>query len=203
MKQLAIDTPKKLPEILNLTEETKYFAIYYQGTHATCKTYTSLNTFSYYGLYEPIISHLSIAMHLSPEINLGSDDGEPTHALLFEKGGKIAIAEIQEAREFLETNNPQLPQLTEEELKLKIEEWSQNIQKNPGNYGMFEMFSAPSQEFQKLAIHVIQDLDREVTKQMCDRAIALSRSGNMRVTLAIDKLMARVTATVAQNSQIN
>lgn len=203
MKQLAIDTPKKLPKILNLTEETKYFAIYYQGTHATCKTYTSLKTFSYYGLYEPIISHLLIAMHLSPFINLGSDDVEPTHALLFEKGGKIAIAEIQEAREFLETNNPQPPQLTEEELKLKIEEWSQNIQKNPGNYGMFEMFSAPSEKFQELAIEVIQDLDRQVTEEMFYRAMELAQYGNARAALAIDKLMARVTATVAQNSQIN
>lgn len=200
MKQLPILTPKKLFELLEIPEQNKYVAIYYQGTNAIWTTGYSLRTFSYFGLYELMINHLAIAFYLDDEVDLGSDDTEPTHVLLFEKDGFISIAEYLASERFLKDNNPAPPPLDKADKAVDIAQWYEKIENNPGNFGMFEMFAKPNPEFQQLAIEVIQDLDQQVTEEMFLKAIEIANKGSGRMLFIVNKILTRIQRTIEQNN---
>lgn len=196
MKQLPIKTPAKLFELLEIPEQNEYVAICYQGTNAIWDTGWGLRSFSYFGLYEPMINHLAIAFYLDNEIDLGSDDTEPTHVLLFEKEGFIFIAEYVGIERFLKDNNPAPPPLDK---AVDLAKWYEKIDKNPANFGMFEMFDRPSIEFQQLAIEVIQNLDQQVTKKMLIEAIEMAQSSG-RMLFVVNKILTRIQRTIEQNN---
>lgn len=195
MKKLPIKTPAKLFDLLNIKQEIKYTAIYYHGTNPTWNTGYSMRTLSYYGLYEPMINHLALVYHLGSSVDLGSDDFEPSHALIFKRNGFISVIDFDRSIEFLENNNPAPPALTQDD----IDRWLEELQKNPANLGMLEIFDRVSPKFQSMAIDVIQDLDKQVTKEMLDNAIELSKS-SPPLYLAVNRFMSRIERTIRDNN---
>ncbi len=72
--------PPMLPTMVGVPERSSYFSLCYYGSKATWSDGRSLGTFSYYGVYEPLIKHLALDIYLW-HYHLGSDDEYPTHAL--------------------------------------------------------------------------------------------------------------------------
>ncbi len=195
MRKLPVRTPEKLFDLLGIPEEVKYAAIYYQGSNPLVDTGYSVRSFSYYGLYEPMITHLAIFYYLGSNVNLGSDDFPPTDALIFQRDGFIAVQDWKKTEYFLRKNNPAPQPKSEEEIK----QWYENIKKNPANFGSFEIFNKVSPDFQELSISVIQDLDKQVTKEMLHNAIEISQS-SPPLYFVLNRLMSRIKRTIADKN---
>ncbi|MES1026221.1 hypothetical protein ABN584_25325 [Gloeocapsa sp. BRSZ] len=73
-----------LLEIIGVSSKAQYSSIVYWGSKATWSDGTSLATFSYYGVSEPLINHIALACYLW-NYHLGNDDEYPTYALLCDR----------------------------------------------------------------------------------------------------------------------
>ena len=78
--ELPVPMPPMLPGMIGINN-SQYFAIYYWGSKATWNNGRELGTFSYYGVYQPLISHITLAIYLE-RYHLGSDDELPQQAIL-------------------------------------------------------------------------------------------------------------------------
>src|SRR5215207_4401817 len=97
LKEIAVQPPPNLAELINYPGAARYVAFYYVGTNATWDDGLASATFSYFAVYSPMIEHPVLALHLL-DADLGSDDGPPTHALVCDReGGKFLVGRYDDA----------------------------------------------------------------------------------------------------------
>jgi hypothetical protein len=179
--------PPGLPKLVRHRGDRRYFAVYYEGTHATWSDGRAGATFSFYHVYQPLTEHPAVALYLW-ERDLGSDDGPPRDALLVDRErGRLYVGSAEAVRRVLEEQHPPHPRapLTREEFEAALremeEEWRQAAE--TGNWaeaGMFEWLARPSPALEAGRRGLLAWLDRHITEQVVRRYLALLDAGDFR-----------------------
>lgn len=182
-------------------------------TNATWSDGRSIGTFSFYGVYKPLIEHIALDIHLW-NCNLGNDDSLPTHALLCDAFGgsrsdhrseqKMYLGEYEEIEKFLSSQHPPLPKrkpTLEEWLKIKqaiADKFWQKRDSDWQNVGMFEFFGHTSPVTQQKRLKLVQWLDEQVTSDLVQQYIEKARIGNPK---AVHQLMNLLRARIKADDQ--
>lgn len=201
---LNVPMPPMLPKMVGVRSSARYFSICYYGSKATWSDGRNLATFNYYGVYNPLISHLALALDLSG-FDLGSDDQYPTHNILFDREeNKIYVGEYQRVAEFLDTQHPptQPISLTAEELeelKLQVEAEFGSFEageifdvEEMQKMGLFELFTGPSESQRQDTVALISWLDKYIDADLVDKYINAANQGNGAAYEAISRFKDRV-----------
>lgn len=200
-KLIPVSLPPMLPEYIGISSSSRYFSLYYMASNATWSDGRSIGTFSFYGIYQPLIDHIAIDIHLW-NCNLGSDDSQATHALLCDRTEeKMYVAGYGEIEEFLESLHPPLPkrQPTKEEwseIKNAIaQKFWQKRDHDLQSQGMFEFLGQISPKMQQKRLELVQWLDCQMTKEILDSYIQEANNGNLCATHQLKVWQARILAT--------
>jgi hypothetical protein len=201
--ELPAPMPPMLPKMVGVSDGSKYFALCYQGSKATWSNGRGLGTFSYYAVYEPLIHHITLAIHLD-RYNLGSDDQLPEHAILCDGvQQKMYVGSYQEIDRFLQQQHSQEPHhtFTPEELEAAmqaVENWSiEEMQR----MGMFEMFGSTNPQARQQTTEMVQWLDQYITEDLIQQYVYLANRGNYTAMRAIETLKLRIAKAQKQQQQ--
>lgn len=197
---IPVPLPPMLPLLVGVSTSSRYFGLYYMATNATWSDGRSIGTFSFYGVYEPLINHIALDIHLW-NCDLGSDDSQATHALLCERTEeKMYVAGYGLVEEFLESLHPPLPkrQPTKEEwseIKNAIaQKFWQERDSDWQKQAMFEFLGQSSPKMQQKRLELVHWLDCQITKNLLDRYIQEAKIGNFKAIHQLGLLEARIKA---------
>lgn len=197
---IPVPLPPMLPLLVGVSTSSRYFGLYYMATNATWSDGRSIGTFSFYGVYEPLINHIALDIHLW-NCDLGSDDSQATHALLCDRTeGKMYLGEYGEVKEFLETQHPPLPKrkpTKDEWLEIKEAIAQKFCQKRDNDWQeqvMFEFLGQINPKMQQKRLELVHWLDCQVTKETLDRYIQEAKIGNFKAIAQLRVLQARIKA---------
>lgn len=200
--ELPVPLPPMLPKMVGVSD-SQYFAIYYQGSKATWSNGRALSTFSYYAVYQPLISHISLAIYLD-RYHLGSDDELPEHAILCDcVQQKMYVGSYQEIDKFLRQQHSQEPHhnLSPQELEAAmqaVKNWSvEEMQRR----GMFEMFGSTNPQARQETADMVNWLDRFITEDLIRQYIYLANRGNYTAIMAIESFKDRIAEAQKQQQQ--
>ena len=193
---LSVPLPPMLPKMVGVVGNSRYFSIAYWGSKATWFDGRGLGTFSYFGVYSPLIEHPVLAIHLE-SYNLGSDDLPPTHAILCDcLEQKMYVGDYAEVEKVLETQHPPVPNLSPEELSQLSEQIALNVAdfdlEQFQRLGMFELFGGHSEQQKLELVELVQWLDRLVTEDLLEQYIEAAKKGNWTAISVLQKLSQRL-----------
>ncbi|HEY9737573.1 MAG TPA: hypothetical protein V6D06_14865 [Trichocoleus sp.] len=187
-RELPISLPPMLLQMARVTGEGRFISLYYWGSKATWDSGRGAATFSFYGVWSPLIEHLALACHLW-DCHLGSDDAYPTHALIADRQEqKLYVADWDEAQRFVEDQHPPLPELTAEQ---EAEALASLVQVPIGSngrpqfeelqrLGLFEVLMPLSPLLQQESAELTAWLDQFVADELLEHYRALARQGHSR-----------------------
>ncbi len=197
--------PPMLSKMIGVPENKRYFAICYYGSKAIWSTRQEMSTFSFYGVYEPLINHIALSCYLW-NYHLGSDDEYPTHQILCDQSSaQMYIGESEQVEKFLSLAYPPNQQkiVTKENLsqiKAQIEQQISKWTRDDYNrQGMFEIFGRISPKLEAERVQLVQWLDRQVTKQLIEQYADEARKGNYNAINALRNLQHRLKLTQQLN----
>ncbi|MGH9429820.1 MAG: hypothetical protein ACRD2L_26340 [Terriglobia bacterium] len=200
---LPIQMPPMLPDVVGVKSEARYFSLSYEGGKAWWSDRRAGATFSYYGAYEPYVSHLTMAIHLL-DVDLGSDDGPPTHALLIDRGeGIVYVGGYDEVSCLLEQQHPPRCPPTPEE----IEEMNRDLAKmekmsldEMREIGMFEFMLGSTPQQQDRCGEMIAWLDQFINEELIQSYVAASEAGQFEAFYHLDRFRQRVEFSQSINT---
>lgn len=150
-EKLAVGLPPMLLPMAGYNLNARFVAFNYFGSKATWHDGRGLATFSYFSVYSPFVDHPAIAVVLrGANADLGSDDSEPTHALVFDRQeNSIYLGRGSEVSRFLNSQHPPIEkiEMTDEmleEIETRLVSEMSDMSKWQFR-GMFELF-APAQD---------------------------------------------------------
>jgi hypothetical protein len=193
---LPITLPPMLPKMVGVVGNNRYFSIAYWGSKATWSDGRGLGTFSYFGVYSPLIEHPVLAIHLE-SYNLGSDDLPPTNAILCDRlEQKMYVGDYAEVEKLLETQHPPVPNLSPEELSQLPEQIALNVAdfdlEQFQRLGMFELFAGHSEQQKLELVELVQWLDQLVTEDLLQQYVEAAKKGNWTAISVLQKLSQRL-----------
>lgn len=170
------------------------------ATLATWSDGRSIGTFSFYGVYEPLINHIALDIHLW-NCDLGSDDSQATDVLLCDRSEqKMYLGGYGLVEEFLETQHPPLPKrkpTKDEWLEIKeaiAQKFWQRRDSDLQEQGMFEFLGQISPKMQQKRLELVHWLDCQMTKEILDKYIKEAKIGNVKAIHQLRVLQARIKA---------
>ena len=162
---IPVTLPPMLPELIEISSTSRYFSLYYMATLATWSDGRSIGTFSFYGVYEPLINHIALDIHLW-NCDLGSDDSQATDVLLCDRSEqKMYLGGYGLVEEFLESLHPPLPKrkpTKDEWLEIKeaiAQKFWQRRDSDLQEQGMFEFLGQISPKMQQKRLELVHWLD--------------------------------------------
>lgn len=201
---LPVPMPPMLPGIIGIVD-TQYFSIFYQGSKATWSNGRGSGTFSYYAVYEPLIDHIALAIHLE-QYNLGSDDEPPEHAILCDVGEqKMRVGNCREIDRFLQQQHSasQLPQLTQKDLEEALKAVENLSWEQMQRLGMFEMFGNTNPIARQETAEMVELLDAYITEDLIEQYAALANRGNWMAIGTLENLKRRILQSREQQPDNN
>lgn len=200
--ELPVPMPPMLPGMVGVSN-TQYFAIYYQGSKATWSNGRAMSTFSYFAVYEPLIEHIALAIHLEP-YNLGSDDVFPEHAILCDCAlNKMYVGTYKEIHYFLsQQHSDELRQFTEQEFEAAVKSLEDMNLEQMQSLGMFEMFGNINQRSRQQTVELVHWLDQYITEELIQQYIQLANRGNWTAMSALETLKSRISEAVKQQQEL-
>jgi hypothetical protein len=200
--ELLVPMPPMLPRMVGVSN-TQYFAIYYQGSKATWSNGRAMATFSYFAVYEPLIEHIALAIHLAP-YNLGSDDFFPEHAILCDCAlNKMYVGTYKEIHYFLsQQHSDELRQFTEQEFEAAVKSLEDMNLEQMQSLGMFEMFGNINQRSRQQTVELVHWLDQYITEELIQQYIQLANRGNWTAMSALETLKSRISEAVKQQQEL-
>lgn len=182
LRKLPVPMPPMLPELIGLTSDCRYFSLSYEGGKAWWTDGRAGRTFSYYAAYQPYIEHLAIAIHLV-EMDLGSDDGPPTHALLVDRhAAEVYVGEYDEVRRWLKQQHLPRRPLTLAEMEEAEQERAaleQATLDELRELGMFEFMLGATEGQKDKCWAMVAWLDDFITEDLLGAYLAASEAGNI------------------------
>lgn len=196
--------PPQLPKLVRHRGDRRYFAVYYEGTHATWSDGRAGATFSFFHVYQPLTEHPAVALYLWGR-DLGSDDGPPRDALLVDRAkARLLVGSAGDVRSVLDSQHPPRPdrRLTPEEFDATVKAMNEEMQQiaDTGSWaevGMFEWMTRPSPELEIGCREMLSFLDTHVTEEVVERFIALYDGGDLRALGHLRYLKKRIDAMCA------
>jgi hypothetical protein len=189
---LNVPLPPMLLEMAGVEGDSQFVSLYY-SSKATWNDARSSATFPFYTVWQPYIEHLAIAIDLKG-CNLGSDDSQPTHALVCDRSSeKVYVAPYDEAHSFLDKQHPPRQELTLEqweEIKAHLEAQPPLSMSQMQSLGMFEMF-APNPRHQERAIELIEWLDQHINEPLLRRYLVAATAGDKRAAWGLEMFKRR------------
>ncbi len=201
--ELPVPMPPMLPGIIGINN-SQYFSIYYWGSKATWSNGRGLGTFSYHAVYQPLISHITLAIHLD-RYHLGSDDELPQQAILCDcVQQKMYVGEYQEIDRFLQQQHSQEPHhpLSTEEIEAAIKAVENLSTEQMQRMGMFEMFGSTNPQARQETTEMVQCLDRYITEDLIQHYVYLANRGNYTAIRTMNTLKLRIAKAQKQQQHI-
>lgn len=148
--------PPMLLKMALVSSQKQFVAMYYSYTNPTWSDGSSTRTFSFYGVWQPLIQHPKVAAVLkSHNFNLGYDDLDPTHYLMCDGVAAalrhrvnqiMYVAPLEAAWEILHQQKPSQITVTKEEWQKIVEDVKTlppPSMEEMRQMGMFELFVSP------------------------------------------------------------
>ena len=202
--ELPVPMPPMLPGMIGINN-SQYFAIYYQGSKATWNNGRALSTFSYYGVYQPLISHITLAIYLE-RYHLGSDDELPQQAILCDcVQQKMYVGEYQEIDIFLRQQHSREPQhtLSPQEVEAAMQAIENLSVEQMQRMGMFEMFGSTNPQARQETTEMVQWLDSYISEDLIQHYVYLANRGNYTAIRTMDTLKLRIAKAQKQQQQFD
>lgn len=196
--KLPVGMPPMLPEVIGVRGESRFFSLSYEGSKPFWSDGRAGSTFSYYGAYQPFVEHLAVAIHLL-DVDLGSDDGPPTHALLIDRqAAAIYVGDYDEAQQCLKNQHPPRRPPTPAEIaeaeqqlaameKLSIDEMR--------DLGMFEFMLGSTEQQKDKCWALVEWLDDLITEDLINTYVAASEAGQYQALHHLLLFQRRVEAS--------
>jgi len=182
--------PPMLSDNIGIISNKRFIKLTYEGTKPFWSDGKNGATFSYYAVFQPFIEHPTIAINLlDDDIDLGTDDSEPTHAILLDrKENYLYLGNISEVKTILKNCQEILPNFPKPDWS-KWEEISQNY---PQKLGMFEFIMGVIQQQHLEAINLIQWLDNYINDDLLNQLISADDNGYSKAYFILNKFMSRL-----------
>jgi hypothetical protein len=180
-RKLPVPMPPMLPEVVGVRGESRFFGLSYEGSKPFWTDGRAGATFSYFAAYQPFVEHLAVALHLF-EVDLGSDDGPPTHALLIDRqAGEVYVGDYAEVQRFLQKQHPPRRAPTPEEIEEANRQLAAMEQMSLDEFrelGMFEVLLGPAEQQKDKCWALVEWLDGLITEDLIKAYLAASEAGN-------------------------
>ncbi len=190
MKKLPFTTPLILPEALEIPSNCQYFSIYYCDRQPTWSTGDRQITFDKYYIYQPIVEHFVVAIHLLNNVGiLGDDNSPPTHQLIFSQTEEVWLAECSEASDFLNRENAQNLSQTPEKSQTTI--WcDRELEKTKVLYQLvndrqLSAFNSKEERNLSIAIGIVNHLNKFITDELIEKYDSMSFLGDLKALLGL------------------
>lgn len=174
LTEIAVKPPANIAGLINYPGAARYVALYYVGTNPTWDDGLASATFSYFGVYSPMIEHPVLAIHLL-DADLGSDDGPPTHALVIDREGeKFLVGAIDDALRLVReqfTDDDRRDAAARYEAIFERPDTLEGLRR----LGMFEIFVRPSAGAQQDTAELLHHLDCQITEKLLRSYVELSK----------------------------
>lgn len=188
-KLIDVPLPPMLLGMAGVKGNSQFISLYYWGSKATWSDGRSCATFRFYTVWQPYTQHLAIAIHLF-DADLGSDDAEPTHALVCDRQHQqVYVAPFDEAQCFLDSQHPPRQPMTSqqwEDIKAILAQQAPPDMSELRDLGMFELFMPPKPEQKQRAIQLVQWLNQYIDKSLFKKYIEAANAGDYRASWALE-----------------
>lgn len=188
--EIPVPAPPTLMQLIGYPGSARLVALYYMGSKATWNDGLASATFSFYNAYAPLINHPVMAIHLF-DVDLGSDDARPTHALLCDRtSAKLFVGEFDHVQRALSA------QISDEERRAAAT-LDEALFKEPATLddflsrGMFEIFARPSAERQARTDTLLEWLDRAITNELIESYLIMLKADDLRAYQPLQYISAR------------
>lgn len=188
--QFQTPLPPMLCDTIGIVSTQRFIKLTYETSKPFWTDGSFGTTFSYYGVFEPLIEHPTIAINLlANTIDLGSDDTFPTHAIVLDrKENKIYLGSLETVNELLENHQESMSEVNQ----LTLEKWEETMTNNPQKLGMFEFFGNISQQQKLERANLIHWLDQQITTELIDQLVSASNQGYSKAYFIILQLKQRL-----------
>jgi len=197
LRKLPVPMPPMLPEVIGLTSDCRYFSLSYEGGKAWWTDGRAGRTFSYYAAYQPYVEHFAIGLHLLG-MDLGSDDGPPTHALLVDRqAAEVYVGEYDEVWRWLKTQHPPRQPLTPaeiEEAERQQAAWESATLDELRELGMFEFMLSATEGQKDKCWAMVAWLDDFITEDLLKAYLAASEAENIEALHHLLQFQRRMAA---------
>jgi hypothetical protein len=185
--------PPMLSDCIGILSNQRFIKLTYEATKPFWYDGKWGATFSYYAVFKPFIDHPTIAINLLDDtIDLGTDDSEPTHAIVLDrKENHIYLGTVEQVTELLKNHQETLPDYPEYSLR----DWQEHFNlfnDCPQRLGMFEFFKGITEPQHLEAANLIHWLDQYITKQLIEQLVNASNQGYSQAYWIILRLQERL-----------
>lgn len=184
--------------------QSQFLAFFYSCSKATWSDGRASGTFSFYGLWEPWINYLAMAIELF-DADLGTDESIADHCLLCDRGsGRVYLAE---------NNRELLVFLESQHSPIEPENWEQLGNERPldalrlqslnlaqlQDRGMFE-FLGQNPRHVEWAVSLTNWLDGQVTTELIQRYVTEIQAGNQFAAIALANFKRRLERSLKRGA---
>ncbi|MCC3570007.1 MAG: hypothetical protein EAZ94_27325 [Oscillatoriales cyanobacterium] len=201
---LPVPMPPMLPQMVRIGD-IQYFSIFYQGSKATWSNGKGMGTFSYWGVYAPLLEHPALAIYLE-QYNLGSDDEPPESAILCDVGEqKMYVGNCREIDRFLQQQHSEnkLPQLTQKDLEEALKTVENLSWEQMQRLGMFQIFGNSNPQARQETAKMVEWLDGYITPDLIQQYVRLAERGNWMAIATLENLKQRILQARKQQADSN
>ena len=182
--------PPMLSNNIGILSQKRFIKLTYEGTKPFWSDGKSGATFSYYAVFQPFIEHPTIAINLlDNDVDLGTDDSEPTHAILLDrKENYLYLGSISQVKNILKNYQETLQNYPKPDWNKREE----IVNEYPQRAGMFEFMMGITQQQHLEAINLIQWLDNYINDDLLNQLVSASNNGYSKAYFIINKFMSRL-----------
>jgi hypothetical protein len=178
LTKFSTPLPPMLSDCIGILSNKRFIKLTYEATKPFWHDGKCGTTFSYYAVFRPFIDHPTIAINLLDDnIDLGTDDSEPTHTIILDrKENHLYLATIEHAQELLNHHQETLPDYPE----YSLTDWEKHFNlfnDCPQRLGMFEFLKGITHQQHLEAANLIHWLDKYITKELIDQLVEASNQG--------------------------
>ena len=141
-----IDIPPMLPQMANLSLPCRYVALYYLDGKAYWDGGIAKQTLNFDSCWKILVTHPTIALQLTKDIDLGSDCSEARHHLMLDREeDSLYLCTVEESKNLIYSQQELIAVLSVYSL-----DCNETIANNPTRIGMFEIVGShtPSQKLE-------------------------------------------------------
>ena len=182
LTKLKAKTPTSLAAATRADPRAKAYGIYYAGTEARVTDGYADHGFSFW-IYNAIMSHPTIA-YAAASHDFGSDESEPKHILFFEVEGAIYFGRYERVQRALSSINEHLLKTARDLFEIVNRTGGADVN-SLRQIGGFEALLRPTRENEDLGVHVIRELDEQITPDTIEELANCDGSGMEAMTALI------------------
>ena len=179
-----IDIPPMLPEMANLSLACRYVALYYLDGKAYWDGGIAKQTLNFDSCWKILVTHPTIALQLTKDIDLGSDCSEASHHLMLDREeDNLYLCTVEESKNLIHSQQEVIAVLSVFPIEL-----NPIAANTPTKLHRFEKGGDRICDRQREAIELNLWLDKQLTIGMIQQGLTNAKNDSFYARNALDRI---------------